>query len=95
MGEGIVAALLTALGALAGGAATYWAKRRVTSGTVQTTEAQQLWAEASAFRQSLRDENAALKAELAKVEAERDALRKENADLWAEKLKSSRRGAAT
>jgi hypothetical protein len=92
MSEGIVAALLTALGAVGGGAATYWAKRRTTSGTVQTTEAKDLWSEASSMRLALRDEIAELRAELSKVEGERDALRKENGELWARTRAQSTRG---
>lgn len=88
MSEGIVAALLTALGAVGGAAGAYWAKRRTTSGTVQTTEAKDLWAEASAMRIALRDENAALRLELSAAETERDSLLRENAILRSQRRAS-------
>lgn len=92
MSEAIVAALLTALGAVGGGAAAYFAKRRGSSGSVQTSEAKDLWAEASAMRLALRDEVTGLRSEVDRRNTEIDqlegviaTLRKENGELWAHK----------
>lgn len=62
--DGAFAALLTALGAGSGAGATYLLKRRQSSGTVQTTEAKDLWAEATAFRAAQRDTIADLTADI-------------------------------
>lgn len=55
--------------------ATYFIARRKASGTVDTSEADSLWREASRLRDALRDEVAALRQSLMASQAEEDRLR--------------------
>lgn len=82
MSEGVIAALLTTLGALFGGGLTYWTKRRTSSGSIDTSEAQELWAESTQLRLALREQIADRDLVIERLEAAIAALRKENADLW-------------
>ena len=58
--------ILTALGTALG----FILKRRLNTGDVRTSSAQDLWAESSQMRQALRDENTLLRAENAALKAE-------------------------
>ena len=76
--EGILAvlgAISTAVAAWLG----YQVRRRVNTGTIQTSDAQDLWEEGRQMRQALRDEVAALKARNIALELENAELKVERA----------------
>jgi uncharacterized membrane protein YccC len=81
MSDTIVTAVLTGIGTALATILTFLLKRRSASGTVQTSDAQTLWKEATVYRQALTDrlaeserENVRLDAALAKAHARNMAL---------------------
>lgn len=71
---GVVFAATAAVGGAAGKLIDAWRSRRTTSGSVKTSDAEQLWTEAGAIRQALRDE-------VARLEMKLDAALRDNQEL--------------
>lgn len=68
--------VIAAGGAIAAAVGTYLLGRRTASGSVETTDAQTLWQEATAYRQVLIDQNAAKDRRIQELErmlSERDS----------------------
>jgi uncharacterized coiled-coil DUF342 family protein len=63
---------------------TYLLSKRRSSGSVETSEASELWRESAALRDQLRTEAATLRAEVESMRAEAAAMRTEMAALRAE-----------
>ena len=76
----IILGVLTLIGVVVGVAGTAWGIRRAKSGKIDTTEASDLWKEATGMRQ-------ALKEELTSVKDDMKVLKAENADLKADNAK--------
>jgi hypothetical protein len=78
----------TVLVGIASAGAAYFAARRTTRGTVNTSEAADLWAESNAMRRELREEVVALRAQVLTLQKKMDdcvdvaeGLRKELIDV--------------
>jgi len=74
-------AVAAAVGTAAGGAATYVAARRSTSGSVRTSSADVIFGASESIRHDLTAELATVKGELAIVRAELAGVRAELAEL--------------
>lgn len=77
----ILIALIAALGTAVGVLVQWLIARRKSSGKVQTTEAETLWAEGKQMRVELREETLALRAEAVMLRKEAAILREEAAAL--------------
>lgn len=84
-------ALAALLATLTTGATTWAVARRRTSGTVVTSDADQLWAESKIIRQELRAEAVELRAEATALRAEVASLRAEITACHAETTALRRR----
>lgn len=94
--SGVLLAVLGALGTIATAAVTYLLGRRTSSGTVQTTEAKDLWAQTWAFVAVQTDKIANLTLANEKKDELIDRLRKELADCRNDRVQSvARQGGTT